>query len=211
MPAPLHICQEEVDMMMRLSRAQIVICFFIIIMLMLSSCSSNDKEIPGYYLSKEHISNIISVITGYIFGNENAQKELKEIIDRGKQGEQNQDTLESTDNEVIFPKGPATYEGKIEEVGMTLVLDFQTSAVEGTLSLAGDDYARAEIVGQFDLKTLSLTGTYSGVKGSVQYGMEFPWTGAIEGKVSTDLGKLSGTLVDDEGEVFDYTLARTNQ
>jgi len=113
-----------------------------------------------------------------------------------------------SEEEVFLPNEPVTYQGDVEGVSVNLEIDFKSADVSGALSLVGDDYANAEIVGVIDLVTFKVTTVFSGETGSVEHGMSFPWSGTIDGVVSPDLSSFSGLLVDDEGTVQKVELQR---
>ena len=113
-----------------------------------------------------------------------------------------------SEEEVLLPNEPVAYQGNVDGVSATMVIGFKTSDVSGALSLAGDDYAEAEIVGVIDLVTFKVTAVFSGTVGSKKQGVSFPWAGTIEGVVSPDLASFTGLLVDDEGEVHKIELKR---
>lgn len=113
-----------------------------------------------------------------------------------------------TEEEMLLPNEPVSYQGNVDGVSVTLVIGFKSADVSGTLSLLGDDYAEAEIGGDIDLVTFKVTAVFSGTVGSKEHGMSYPWAGTIEGVVSPDLNAFTGLLVDNEGEVRKVELQR---
>lgn len=213
MPAPFPVNCEEDLMIGKIFKTSSVICGCIILSLILGSCSSTDEEDPNYFLSKEHVQKIVSVITGVLMTSDDARRELKDAIDRGKNNEDNEPDTEDSDDvdDTLFPKDPVMFEGNIDGVIMTVFINFQSSAIEGTLSYSGDDYARADVSGSIDKKTLGIEAKFTGVVGSTEHGIELPWDGTIEGTLSSDFEILVGTLVDDEGVAKKYSLTRIRE
>ena len=44
------------------------------------------------------------------------------------------------EEEKLFPDEPITYSGEFDGVGITLIVDYKTTVVSGSVNLSGDDY-----------------------------------------------------------------------
>ncbi|MBE0685150.1 MAG: hypothetical protein IH585_04040 [Anaerolineaceae bacterium] len=136
---------------------------------------------------------------------EQQKQKIKEAVSSAEQEISEEQLMEGLEElEKILPNEPVEYEGEIEGVGFSMTVDFQAASVKGELSLDGDDYAQAEVEGEIQLESLMVGSVFSGVTGSKEYGMEFPWSGRITGYFSEDLITFFGTIVDDEGTSIDF-------
>ena len=104
-----------------------------------------------------------------------------------------------------FPDEPITYTGNLYNENGTkviLIVNFKTTGVTGPISLdSTDDYIDATINGKIDLDTLEITSNYSGIWRLKETDEEFPFDGAINGKITEDLSTFNGIIHPDYSEV----------
>jgi hypothetical protein len=116
----------------------------------------------------------------------------------------------SEEEEISLPDEPVTYTGNIENgypIVATLIVDFKTTVVTGSLSCCGDGintYVDATITdGKIKLDTLKITTNYSGVAGSKEVegskGVEMPINGTITGIITDNLSTFNGEMSSEEG------------
>ena len=86
-------------------------------------------------------------------------------------------------------------------LAVVLVVNFKTTVVTGSVKLSGDDYVDATIAdGNINIDTLEITSNFSGIMGSAEYGVDYPFNGTITGIISNDLSTFDGVILDDEGD-----------
>jgi hypothetical protein len=152
---------------------------------------------------------------------EEAKEEIAKEEENRKQEEQekqDQQILESGDLPLdalledtgkSFPDEPVTYTGNVENIGIKLIIDFKNKTVSG--SVAMDDgiwYIDAPIVSGaliVDSETLNVTSRFDGTIGNREVGKSEPFTGSINGIISSDFGTFKGTLLETtEGVSMDF-------
>lgn len=104
-----------------------------------------------------------------------------------------------------LPREPITYQAVVGDVPLVFTIDFQTGAVTGTFNTSGDYYVNTVVSGGFLSANRLVTATYEGIAGATWLGKEWPTYGTFEGTVSDDYGSVSGVLVNEEGESFEFT------
>lgn len=136
---------------------------------------------------------------------EQQKQKIKEAVSTAEQEIAEEQLMEGLEElEKIFPTQPVEYEGDIEGVSFSMTIDFQAATVTGEMSLDGDDYAQAQVVGTIDINTLKVDTVFTGVVGNKEYSQEYPWFGTISGNLSNDLKIFLGTLIDDENSVINF-------
>lgn len=137
------------------------------------------------HLSDENIKEIDKAIA-------EAEEEMK--------AEEEIELLEGfEEEEKLIPDEPITYSGEYDGIAITLIVDFKTTAVSGSISLGGDYYLDAAIDGTINIKDFIVTTTFSGIMGAKEAGREESWNGTINGEISDDLSTFNGEIFDDEG------------
>jgi len=112
------------------------------------------------------------------------------------------------EEEKLFPDEPITYSGEFDGVGITLIVDYKTTVVSGSVNLSGDDYVDATINGEIDIDTFKVTSNFSGIMGSKEYGKEYPFNGIVTGIISEDLSTFNGEILNDEGAGGEFTATK---
>ncbi|MFC2144712.1 hypothetical protein ACFLQQ_00095 [Actinomycetota bacterium] len=113
------------------------------------------------------------------------------------------------EEEKLIPKEPITYSGDALGLAVVLVVNFKTTVVTGSVNLSGDDYIDATITdGIINIDTFEITSNFSGIMGSAEYGVEYPFNGTIIGIISNDLSTFDGVILDDEGDGGKFTASR---
>jgi hypothetical protein len=102
-------------------------------------------------------------------------------------------------DDVVLLNETITYSITKDGFTVTIIVDFKTTDITGSLSLSGENYIDATITdGKINKNTLDITANYSGTMGSS--GTDYPFNGTITGTISDDLSTLNGTIRDDGGE-----------
>ena len=97
-------------------------------------------------------------------------------------------------------------EGLIEEYGtIAFTIDFKTQVIEGNAFWSNETSA---IFGYIDLKTGILDGEASG---QIEYeGHTLEYILIMTGQLNEDLNSASGTLINEDGEVFEWNAAKVS-
>jgi hypothetical protein len=149
---------------------------------------------------------------GKIVGDSDPPREIEEQIDvavRDARVEIAEEYMEEMNkeidelaNEILeeeLPTEPIYYDGRFEGVAITLIVNFKTFSVSGSVKLSGDAWADAAITGSIDIDTFEVITNFSGMAGIKEAGWEWPFNGTINGIISSDLSTFNGTIIDDEG------------
>ena len=139
--------------------------------------------------------------------------EAKEEIGQGSEIGQSTSEAElsegSEEEEKLIPDEPITYSGDALGLAVVLVVNFKTTVVTGSINLSGDDYVDATITdGIINIDTFEITANFSGIMGSAEYGVDYPFNGTITGIISNDLSTFDGGILDDEGDGGKFTASR---
>ena len=112
------------------------------------------------------------------------------------------------EEEELIPNEPITYSGECDGVNIIIVIDFKTTKVSGTVSLGGDYWADAEIVGIVNIENFEVNAAFDGMCGSKESGDSETFRGSIEGTVTGDLKAFTGNIIDNEGWGGEFTAAK---
>ncbi|MFC2145623.1 hypothetical protein ACFLQQ_04755 [Actinomycetota bacterium] len=140
------------------------------------------------------------------YDEEEYEEELKELEREEREKKEREEAAAEAElgegfeeEEKLIPNDPITYYGDVQGVDVILVINFKTTEVSGSVSLSGDDYIDAAIDGVISIDTFEITSNFSGIMGSKEYGVSYPFNGTINGNISDDLKIFNGVLLDDEG------------
>ncbi|MFC2159594.1 hypothetical protein ACFLQS_02625 [Actinomycetota bacterium] len=108
-----------------------------------------------------------------------------------------------------FPSEPITYTGDISGVAVNLTVDFKSTNVFGRIqnpSGVYDDFIVTE--GNIDLDTLEVNAIFWGITEIDSDNNEIYSEWTLKGRVSHDLSIFTGILLDNEGEIGEFTANR---
>ena len=144
---------------------------------------------------------------------EEATEAAKKVVEKEQADEAYDDTAseylngEDEDEETPIPDEPITYSGDALGLAVILIVNFKTTEVTGSINLSGDDWVDATITdGNINIDTFEINTNFSGIMGSAEYGVDYPFNGTITGKVSDDLSTFNGVILDDEGDGGKFTI-----
>jgi hypothetical protein len=186
--------------------------FQILIMLVLIASSSLALQCFGFQIGPQTRKEV-AYEEGLILmkeENEELVARIEGINERERKPAEAEEAelLESPEEEEkLIPDGPITYSGDALGLAVALVVNFKTKVVTGSINLSGDDYVDATITkGKINIDTFEITTNFSGIMGSGEYNEAAPFNGTITGKVSDDLSKFKGVILDDEGDGGEFTI-----
>jgi hypothetical protein len=110
-----------------------------------------------------------------------------------------------------FPNEPITYTGDISGVAVNLIVDFKSTNVFGRIqnpSGVYDDFIITE--GNIDSDTLEVNAIFWGITEIDSDGNEIYSEWTLKGRISDDLSMFNGILLDNEGEIGEFTATREN-
>lgn len=109
-----------------------------------------------------------------------------------------------------FPNEPVTYTGNLSGLPVTLIVDFKTSEITGSMPSAAKVFPDTVVTdGTIYLDTLEIYVFFTGVSEMDSDGnvIKTAWL-TITGKVSDDLSTLTGEILNEEGETGEITLTK---
>lgn len=131
-----------------------------------------------------------------------AVKEVREEIDDENEPEHTEESGNGDSVEDKLPNEPITYNGEFEGAAITLIVNFKTTSVSGSVSA---DYLDATITGGIDIDTYEVTTNLSGTMELPEFEYEGPFNGTITGIISEDFSTFDGEILNDEGDGGEFT------
>ena len=86
-----------------------------------------------------------------------AEQEVKEEQIRALEENENQSEETATADEGSFPGEPIAYTSTVDWALVTLIVNFKTTEVTGSISESGNTYFDADIKGKINIDTLEIT------------------------------------------------------
>jgi hypothetical protein len=140
---------------------------------------------------------------------EEADKQV-EIEEEPAAEEKAEESSEAEEEIKSFPDKPVTYTGNISGLPVTLIVDFKTKEITGSLDNPAIEFPNFEVIdGTIYLDNLEITVNFLGVTEMDSDGnvIQTSWL-AINGKMSNDLSTINGKVLTEEGEKGEITLTK---